>query len=156
MPIPPFIEELRTKIGHDLLWLTGVTGVVADDSGRLLLTRRADSGRWALVSGILEPGEQPAVGLRREITEETGVVADVERLLSVVSLEPQMFPNGDRVQFLDLTFACRYVSGIARVGDDENLDVAWFDPSALPEMAAIDRARLERGLSSETSTYFAR
>jgi 8-oxo-dGTP pyrophosphatase MutT (NUDIX family) len=156
MPIPAFIETLRTKIGHDPLWLSGVSGVVLDDDSRVLLTRRADSGRWAVVSGIVEPGEQPAVALRREITEETGVVADVDRLVSVVSLEPKRCPNGDLVQFLDLTFACRYLSGVAHVADDENLEVGWFAPSTLPDMSVDNHARVRRALSGEPAPYFQR
>ncbi|MGH8967712.1 MAG: NUDIX domain-containing protein, partial [Actinomycetes bacterium] len=62
MPIPPFVAALRAHVGHDLLWLPGVSGVVLDDEGRLLLGRRADNGLWAGVSGILDPGEDPAVG----------------------------------------------------------------------------------------------
>jgi 8-oxo-dGTP pyrophosphatase MutT (NUDIX family) len=154
VPIPAFIETLRTKIGHDLLWLSGVSGVVLDDDGRVLLTRRADSGRWAVVSGIIEPGEQPAPALIREITEETGVVAETDRLVSVMSLEPKVYPNGDRVQFLDLTFACRYISGTARVADDENLEVGWFDPSSLPDMNLNNRNRIERTLADQRITYF--
>ena len=34
MPTPEFVLELRKKIGHDLLWLNGVTGCVLDDRGR--------------------------------------------------------------------------------------------------------------------------
>jgi 8-oxo-dGTP pyrophosphatase MutT (NUDIX family) len=154
VPIPGFIETLRTKIDHDLLWLSGVSGVVVDDAGRLLLTRRADSGCWAVASGIIEPGEQPATALAREIAEETGVVAKAERLVSVMSLEPKVCPNGDLVQFLDLTFACRYVSGTARVCDDENLEVGWFSPAVLPEMNANNRRRVEWALSDEPVTYF--
>lgn len=156
MPTPTFIETLRAKIGHDPLWLSGVSGVVLDDDGRVLLTRRADSGCWAVVSGIIEPGEQPAVTLRREIVEETGVVAEVVRLVSVVSLEPQMYPNGDHVQFLDLTFACRYLSGVARVADDENFEVGWFDSTALPDLSSTNVTQVERALAAQQETYYAR
>jgi hypothetical protein len=58
------------------------------------------------------------------------------------------------VQFLDLTFACRYVSGRARVADDENLAVGWFDPSSLPDMNLNNRTRIERTLAGEEVTYF--
>lgn len=67
MPTPEFVLELRKKIGHDLLWLNGVTGCVLDDRGRLLLGRRSDTGEWAMVYGINEPGEQPADTVVREI-----------------------------------------------------------------------------------------
>src|SRR3978361_1487991 len=115
MPVPAFIVALPRPAGPAPPGLSGVSGVVFDDDGRLLLTRRADTGRWAVVSGIIEPGEQPGVALAREITEETGVGVHVERLVSVLALDPAEYPNGDRVQFLDLTFACRRVAGTARV-----------------------------------------
>lgn len=59
MPVPEFVAALRRHVGHAPLWLSGVSVVVRDDDGRLLLTRRADNGRWAVVSGVLEPGEEP-------------------------------------------------------------------------------------------------
>ena len=52
MATPEFIVSLRQRIGHDMLWLPGVSIVVVDDAGRLLLGQRADNGRWAVVSGI--------------------------------------------------------------------------------------------------------
>lgn len=146
MPIPDFVRALRAKVGHDLLWLTGVSAVVLDDQGRVLLTRRADSGRWALVSGILEPGEEPAAAMVREIAEETGVVAVVERLASVLTDPAFTLPNQDRLQFLTLTFRCRYVRGRARVADDENLEVGWFDVDRLPELSDQVREHLEPAL----------
>jgi 8-oxo-dGTP pyrophosphatase MutT (NUDIX family) len=156
MPTPEFIETLRQRIGHDLLWLSGVSGVVVNDAGEVLLTRRADSGRWAVVSGIIDPGEQPAVALAREIAEETGIEARVERLVSVTSQRPKAYPNGDEVQFLDLTFACRHVFGTARVADDENLEVGWFSLSDLPDISADDRMRLVRARGEDQATYFER
>ena len=57
MPTPEFILELRKKVGHDLLWLMGVSGYVEDEQGRVLLGRRSDTGEWAMVYGINEPGE---------------------------------------------------------------------------------------------------
>ena len=40
--------------------LPGVSAVVFDDEGRVLLGRRADTGKWSVIGGIPEPGEQPA------------------------------------------------------------------------------------------------
>lgn len=71
MSTPEFVLELRKKIGHDLLWLNGVTGCVLNEHGQLLLGRRSDTGEWAMVYGINEPGEQPADTVVREIKEET-------------------------------------------------------------------------------------
>lgn len=134
MATPEFILRLREKIGHETLWLPGVRGVVFDDDGRVLLGRRADNGQWGLITGILEPGEEPAPGVLREVLEETGVVAVAERLVSVDAVGPTRYPNGDVCHFLTLVFRCRFVSGEARVNDDESLDVGWFRPGDFPEL----------------------
>jgi ADP-ribose pyrophosphatase YjhB (NUDIX family) len=148
VPIPEFIVALRTKVGTDPLWLPGVTGVVLDERDRVLLVRRSDSGRWALVSGIVEPGEDPAVGLRREVAEETGVVAEVIALAYVNVTPEVVYPNGDRARYLDLTFVCRHVRGTPVVGDDEATDVGWYALDALPEgMSATSADRLAHALA---------
>ncbi|WP_328322835.1 NUDIX domain-containing protein [Kribbella sp. NBC_00382] len=134
MTTPKFILALREKIGHDLLWLTGITGVVLDDAEHILLVRRADTGRWSLPAGILEPGEQPAPALLREIQEETAVEAEIIRLVSIDTLPPGAYPNGDQIQFLDLCFSCRPLRGEARVNDDESLEVTWFALDDLPPL----------------------
>lgn len=148
MPTPEFILALRSHIGHHPLWLPGVTGVIQDESGRILLVRRSDNGLWSLVSGILEPGEQPALGLAREAAEETGVVIEVVALAAVRSNPPVHYPNGDVSQYLALTFVCRHVSGEARVADEESTEVGWFHPDALPEdLASSSRERIELALA---------
>lgn len=155
MATPKFILELREKIGQDLLWLPGITGVVLDAADRILLVRRADDGRWSLPAGILEPGEQPAVGIVREIHEETAVEAEVEELVSVEALPPSAYPNGDQVQYLDLCFRCRPLRGEARVNDDESLEVAWFPLDALPHLSARELRCLDRARAAGDKPWFA-
>jgi 8-oxo-dGTP pyrophosphatase MutT (NUDIX family) len=156
MTTPKFILDLREKIGHDLLWLTGITGVVLDDNERILLVRRADTGRWSLPAGILEPGEQPAPALLREIQEETGVEAEIVRLVSMDTLPPGSYPNGDQVQFLDLCFSCRPLRGEARVNDDENLEVAWFPLDDLPALSDLRLAAIAHALKGVDQPLYSR
>jgi ADP-ribose pyrophosphatase YjhB (NUDIX family)/GNAT superfamily N-acetyltransferase len=155
MPTPEFVLSLREHVGHDLLWLSGVTGVVLDDAGRLLLGRRADTGDWALPSGILELGEQPADGLAREVEEETCVQVRVEALTSVWTQPEVGYPNGDRSQYLDLCFLCSHVSGEPRVGDGELTEVGWFERDDLPEgLRPSSAVKLERALASDGRAWF--
>ena len=144
MATPEFILSLREKVGHDLLMLVGVTAFVEDDAGRVLMGRRADTGEWAPVYGIAEPGEEPALSARREVKEETGVDCVVAELVSVKSQAGEhVYENGDRCQFVDVMFACRLDpagNDEPFVGDDESLAVGWFAPDALPEPLA-DSAR---------------
>jgi 8-oxo-dGTP diphosphatase len=54
-----------------------VTCALIQDRGRLLLARRADSGRWELPGGKREPGESLPQCLEREIAEELGCTVEV-------------------------------------------------------------------------------
>ena len=134
MPVPDFILGLRERIGHDLLWLPGVTAVVLDGDS-VLLVRRSDDGSWSPVTGIVDPGEHPARAAVREVLEETGVDCVVEELVWVNVTEPVVHVNGDRAQYLDHTFRCRYVAGTPRVADDESIEVRWCDLDELPPMS---------------------
>ena len=86
MATPDFIRELRASVGRQLLFLPGVSAVVFDGEGRVLLGRRTDTGRWSIIGGIPEPGEQPAEAVVREVYEETAVHAVPERLVLVQTL----------------------------------------------------------------------
>jgi ADP-ribose pyrophosphatase YjhB (NUDIX family) len=157
MPIPEFVLALRSKVGTSPLWLSGVSAVILDDGGRILLTRRRDNGRWAIVSGILEPGEEPGPAALREIGEETGVEAELVRLTSVDVTEKITYPNGDVAQYLDITFLARYTGGTAHVADDENLAVEWFETDSLPEnLTETSRLRIEKALSESAEAWFRR
>ncbi|MFD3533523.1 NUDIX domain-containing protein [Streptomyces sp. NPDC058664] len=154
MATPDFIRSLREKAGHQLLFLPGVSAVVFDDHGRVLLGRRADNGRWAIIGGIVEPGEQPADCAVREVYEETAVRCEVERVVLVETLrKPVVYPNGDECQFMDVTFRCRAVGGEARVNDDESTDVRWFDVDDLPEMKRFSYLRIEKALADEPTWF---
>ncbi|WP_217142931.1 NUDIX domain-containing protein [Streptomyces sp. AC627_RSS907] len=153
MATPDFIRDLRASAGHQLLWLPGVTAVVFDDAGRVLLNRRSDNRRWSLIGGIPEPGEQPAACAVREVEEETAVRCVVERVVLVQALNPVTYGNGDVCQYMDITFRCRAVGGEARVNDDESLEVAWFDVDALPDIKEFGHARVKQALT-DAPTWF--
>ncbi|MEO6510597.1 MAG: NUDIX domain-containing protein [Nocardioides sp.] len=155
MPIPEFVLEMRRMIGHHPMWLPGVTAVVSRGE-EILLVKRADNGAWTPITGIPEPGEEPAVAAVREALEETGVVVTADRLASTSTFPDVVHANGDRASYLDLTFACTYVSGEAHVADDESSDVRWYPVDALPEMSESMRQRIADALSGEQAARFVR
>jgi ADP-ribose pyrophosphatase YjhB (NUDIX family) len=155
MPTPDFILRLREQIGHTPLWLVGTTAVVVDGD-RLLLVKRADTGEWTPVAGIVEPGEHSADAAEREVLEEARVVAVVERLAAVGVTKEYEYPNGDRTRFTDHTYRLRYVSGEPEVGDDESTDAGWFPLDALPHIPERYLARIRRALEPGTETILVR
>jgi 8-oxo-dGTP pyrophosphatase MutT (NUDIX family) len=159
VPTPDFVLDLRARSGHDLLWLPGVSAVVvrpgADGREEVLLVRRADNGAWTPVTGIIDPGEEPAVAGAREVLEEAEVVAVAERLTWVHTLPAMRYANGDRSQYLDLTFRFRWVSGEPGPGDGENTDARWFPADAMPAMSDEMVARVASALAPEGPTRFA-
>lgn len=164
MPTPDYIRTLRENIGHQLLYLPGVTAVVlrkTDDDGEplthpeVLLVRRADSGEWSVTSGIMEPGEEPAVTAAREVLEETGVVARAVRVVGVSDHGHVRYPNGDECWFADTAFEMEYISGKAVIGDEESTQVGWFRADALPEpFVERHRERIAWALETEAPTRF--
>ncbi|MCU1476567.1 MAG: ADP-ribose pyrophosphatase [Subtercola sp.] len=153
MATPDFVLALREKIGTHPLWLTGVTAVV-EHEGRLLMVKRSDNGAWTPVTGIIDPGEEPAVAAAREVLEEAGVVAVAERLAWVHVLTPITYPNGDQAQYLDLVFRMTWVSGIPRPADGENTEARWFAMDALPPHSESFAQRIAHALGAGPATQF--
>jgi 8-oxo-dGTP pyrophosphatase MutT (NUDIX family) len=159
MPTPEFVLSLRSKIGHDPLWLTGVTAVVTRGDGdglEVLVVRRSDTGAFTPVTGIVDPGEEPAVAAEREVLEEADVVAVAERLALVQVIPEITYPNGDRAQYLDVVFRCRYVSGEPFPADGENTEAFWRRADDLPAMSSDMRARVDAALADEREARFRR
>lgn len=153
MPTPEFIRTLRETAGHQLLWLPGVTALVFDDEGRVLLNRRSDTGKWSLIGGIPDPGEQPAACAVREVFEETAVTCVAEKIVLVQALGQVRYDNGDVCQYMDTTFLCRAVGGEARVNDDESLEVGWFSLDDLPDLHEFGLFRIKQA-QSDGPTWF--
>jgi ADP-ribose pyrophosphatase YjhB (NUDIX family) len=153
VPIPEFVVELRRHVGDAVLWLPAVTAVIRRDD-QLLLVRRSDNGNWSPVTGIMDPGEEPAQCAAREALEETGVEIRVDRLAEVTSGIEVTHVNGDRAIYLDLAFACSWVSGEPYVADDESTDVRWWPIDGLPDMKPMLLERIDAALSDESAVRF--
>ena len=154
MPASDYVKSLRARVGHDLVMFPTVSAVVLNDRGEILLGQRSDNHRWALIAGMMDPGEQPADAVVREVLEETGVHVKVERL-GGVALHDVTYPNGDRCQMVNSWFRCREIGGEARVNDSESIAVGWFALDALPELSAFAHQRIRTALDDSAPAWFA-
>ncbi|UQX11887.1 NUDIX hydrolase [Candidatus Mycobacterium methanotrophicum] len=142
MPIPEFIAELRRHIGHAPLWLPGATAVVIRNQ-QVLLIQRSDNHAWTAVTGVVDPGENPADCAVREVLEEAGIHVIARRLAWVHVTRPIVHANGDHAQYLDHVFRMDWSGGEPFAADDECVDARWFDLAEIPDMSANMRRRIE-------------
>ena len=106
-----------------------VGALAYDADGRLLLVRRAnDPGRglWSLPGGRVEPGEDDAAALVREMAEETGLAVQPAELVGRV--------RRGRYDIAD--YRCRVLGGELQAGDDA-LDARWCDAAALARLPLV-------------------
>jgi len=114
-------------LGEEIVPCVGA--LAFDAAGRLLLVQRANEpgrGLWSLPGGRVEPGEDDAAALVREMAEETGLVVQPGALVGRVR----------RGQYEIADYRCRVVGGTLLAGDDA-LDARWCDAAALQELPLV-------------------
>ncbi|RUR02025.1 NUDIX domain-containing protein [Labedella endophytica] len=133
-----YVASIRSRIGTDLLLLPGVTAVIRDGD-RYLLARHRHSGLWSLIGGGVEPGEEPADALVREVLEETGARIRIRGIVGVYGGEPMMmtYPNGDNVGYVTTAYDCELLSDAAP-DMEELLELGWFDRDVIPTLGRRD------------------
>jgi mutator protein MutT len=156
MPTPPYVLALRQHVGHGLLMITSALGVLWDEEGRVLLTRRHDDGLWGLPGGVVDPGEEPARCVVRELREELGLDVEPVRLLGITGGPPfrHTFPNGDVTEFTLIFFACRLLGGQPAMLDGEVTDWGYFALDALPPLVAPYPVAVMTRSSLDAPPYF--
>lgn len=127
------VWRLLRPVQSRIMWclnakfVVGVTGVVRDDEGRVLMLRHRmwPPGRqWGLPSGFARKGEDFRATVVREVKEETGLDVEVGRLV--------MLNSGLRTR-MEVAFEARLLGGELRLDPFEILEARWCEPDALPE-----------------------
>ncbi|HET7016879.1 MAG TPA: NUDIX domain-containing protein [Streptosporangiaceae bacterium] len=125
-------HSMRGSVQWRVLWLAnakfmvGVTGVVRDESGQVLLLRHRlwpEGRQWGLPTGYAKAGESFPDTIVREVREETGLTVTVGELARVRS--------GYRLR-VEVAYEAIYVGGELRLGSLEILEAGWFPADSLP------------------------
>lgn len=130
----------------------GCSVAAFDSAGRLVLIRRADNGRWALPGGWAEVGSTPGQNALRELHEETGFVAELERLVGVY--DHLHFGTTSAYHIYTICFRARIVGG-EPTASIETPEVVLVDPAELPaNMSALQQAMAGDALRIEGPAVF--
>lgn len=146
-----YIKSIRKLIGHRPFLLCG-TGVIVYSKGKVLLQLRSDNNCWGYHGGAIELDEVVEEAAKRELFEETGLMANSLKLFGVFS-GPEfhyVYPNGDEVSNVDITYVCEDFSGELISDNDEVNKLKWFDINDLPSnISPPERKQLLKFIESK-------
>jgi 8-oxo-dGTP diphosphatase len=102
----------------------GVFAIIFDDKHRILICHRTDRDLWNLPGGALENGEAPWEGVKREVTEETGLDVEVVQLAGVYYT-----PKQNQIAF---SFICNVIGGKLKVNEESD-EFKYFAFAEIPK-----------------------
>ena len=104
-----YIMDLRQIVGHRPLLQVGASVIVVDSENRVLLQLRSDNHCWGYAGGSVELDEVVEDAAKRELFEETGLVAEKLDFFGIFSGEDMhyIYPNGDEVSIIDIVYVCK-------------------------------------------------
>ena len=129
---------------HEPTHRVGAFAIIFDEAGKVLVSRRVDSGWFNLPGGGVEPDESVPEGLIREVREETGLEVEAGRLVGVYS-KPQKHE-------LVLTFRA-YITG-GQLSSSEEADYhTWVAAGDLDAVKLLPkhRERIEDALREQSA-----
>lgn len=123
LPLLLAYKALRTPVAF------GVTAILEDANGRILLVRQRYSPGWHLPGGGVERGEPPAEAIIRELQEEVGLQS---------SSAPVLHGLYTRAVGMTTNVVALYRVGEAQISFHPNHEIAeilWTDPRTPPDDA---------------------
>ncbi|MFF0382692.1 NUDIX domain-containing protein [Streptomyces sp. NPDC004286] len=126
-------RAIRGPLQWRILWfanakyMVGVTGVVRNEAGQVLLLRHRmwpEHRPWGLPTGYAIKGEEFPLTVVREVKEETGLDVTPGRLVRLTS--------GYRLR-VEVAYEALLAGGTLKIDDFEILEARWFDPDELPQ-----------------------
>jgi 8-oxo-dGTP pyrophosphatase MutT (NUDIX family) len=131
-------EKYRFSVGAQVL--------VVNETGEVLLTKRADNGYWVLPGGVVDPHEEIHDAAIREVYEEVGITVNTLQFEAV-------YPKAKKEDIV-FTFVTHDWEGVPQLSD-EVVAVSWATLGTLPrhEMSQNTIGRIEHYFKHIQSKY---
>lgn len=127
-----------------------------NEKGEVLLARRTDNGLWCIPGGHVDLGETLAQACLRELYEETGLRAEVLRLVGVYSDTKGSlhFTQGPEWHTVRVSFLCKVSGGEIRPSE-ETSEIRYFDVRGLPPLITDHARRIRDAHENRAEVVFA-
>lgn len=139
-----------------------VVGGLIEKDGKIALVKESvrgnpDDGKWNQPAGWLDVGENPVIGAKREIEEETGFVFTPLAVLGIYSLPREDLTNKLKNQgtphAIKIIFTGKVSVENPKKPYNDITDVKWFKPE---EIYAMDSSTLrDMDIKQLVKDYFA-
>lgn len=129
-----YIMDLRKVVGHAPLLQCAGSVIIENEKGEILLGKRTDNHKWGYAGGSIELNETAEECAKRELFEETGLIAD-ELEFFMVNSGPEVhyiYPNGDEVYNVEIIYLCRKYHGTLKRQEEEVEELRFFALADIP------------------------
>ena len=128
-----YIKRIRKLIGHEPMLIPHAVVILLDKDNKVLFEVRADDGYLDFPGGSVDMGEEVIETAKRELYEETGLIADELELFDVYSgpITKYTYFNQDVIYGVDTFYVCRKYHGELKPQKEEVKDLLFLDVNSI-------------------------
>ena len=124
-----YIKQIRKLIGHEPMLIPHAVVILFNEEGKVLFEVRADDGYLDFPGGSIDMGEEVKEAAKRELYEETGLIADELELFDVYSgpITKYTYFNKDVIYGVDTFYVCKKYHGALKPQKEEVKELVFLD-----------------------------
>ena len=128
-----YIKKIRKLIGHAPMLIPHAVVILFNEENKVLFEVRSDDGYFDFPGGSVDMGEEVIETAKRELYEETGLIADELELFDVYSgpITKYTYFNQDVIYGVDTFYVCRKYHGELKPQKEEVKSLMFLDVNGI-------------------------